>query len=61
MPVSPASSDRAARADAALDAERRRVGVDRNVKAADQQLEPSHGDPPGSRHVPNAGNGRVAR
>jgi hypothetical protein len=60
MPVSPAGRDRAERTDQALDEERRRVGVDRNRDAAGR-LEPSHGDPPRSRHVPNTGNGRVAR
>jgi hypothetical protein len=61
MPVSPAGRDRAARTDRALDEERRRAGVDRNRDAADQQLEPSHGDPPRSRDVPNTGNGKVQR
>jgi hypothetical protein len=61
MPLSPAGRDRAERHDQALDEERRRIGIDRNRDQADQQLEPSHGDPPRSRHVPNTGNGRVAR
>ena len=62
MPVSPASSDRPARTDQALDQARRDAGVDRNVRDADQQLEPSHGDPPRSAHVPGTTqNGRAAR
>ena len=60
MPISAASADRAKRTDQALDQARRDAGVDRNVRAADQQLEPSHGDPPRSRHVPNTGTGKVA-
>ena len=43
MPVSPAAADRARRLDRDLDAERARIGADRNQEAADTQLEPSHG------------------
>jgi hypothetical protein len=46
---SPLARDRRRRVDQALDEERRRVGNDRGRQAADQQLEPSHGDPPRSR------------
>jgi hypothetical protein len=60
MPLSPAGRDRAERLDEALDQARRDAGVDRNAGAAGR-LEPSHGDPPRSRDVPNTGNGRVAR
>lgn len=59
MPISPAASDRAARTDQALDAERRRIGVDRNRDQADQQLEPSHGDR--SLDHPNTNPRRVRR
>jgi hypothetical protein len=57
MPVSPAGRDRAERTYRALDEERRRIGVDRNRDPADTQLEPSHGDPPRSAHVPNTTRG----
>jgi hypothetical protein len=59
MPVSPAGQDRAKRTDQALDQARRDASVDRNVRAADQQLPASHGDR--SRHTPNTGNGKVQR
>jgi hypothetical protein len=59
MPLSPAGRDRAARTDQYLDAERRRIGADRNADAADQQLEPSHGDR--SRNTPGTTNGKVSR
>jgi acyl-CoA reductase-like NAD-dependent aldehyde dehydrogenase len=58
MAMSLAGRDRARRHDQALDDDRRSRGVDRNRDAADQRLEPSHGDPPRSRNTPNTGNGR---
>jgi hypothetical protein len=51
MPTSPASGDRRAATDRAL--AESRAGRDRNRRAADVQLEPSHGDPPRSADVPN--------
>jgi hypothetical protein len=49
MPTSPASGERPRRVHQALDAERRRVGNDRNRNRADRQVPPSHGSPPRSR------------
>jgi hypothetical protein len=59
MPLSPAGKDRARKADQALDENRRAAGNDRNRDAADQQLEPSHGDK--SLDHPNTNNRRVGR
>jgi hypothetical protein len=55
---SPLSRGRRRRVDQVL-AERRRVGNDRGRQAADQQLEPSHGDPRQSAHTPNTGRRRT--
>jgi hypothetical protein len=59
--VSPAAEDRGALHNKALDDDRRATRRDLNRDQADQQLEPSHGDPPRSRTTPNTGNGRVQR
>ena len=58
MPISPAAADRGRRLDRDLDAERARIGSDRNIQAADQQLEPSHGDK--SLGLPNTNQRKVA-
>ena len=58
MPISPAAADRGRRHDQALDEERRRIGADRNIAGADQQVPPSHGDK--SRNLPNTNNRKVA-
>lgn len=55
---SPASRDRARKADQALDQARRDAGNDRNRNSADRQLEDSHGDK--SLNLPNVNNRRVA-
>jgi hypothetical protein len=58
--TSPSSQARARRRDQALDEARRAAGNDTNRNGADQQVRPSHGDPPRSSRTPNTGNGRVA-
>jgi hypothetical protein len=56
MPTSPASADRRRQVEQNLaDA---RAGGDRNRRAADIQVPPSHGDPPRSADTPNTGPGR---
>jgi hypothetical protein len=62
MPVSAASAGRLERVYRALDEDRRARGDDRNRNAADQQLEPSHGNPPRSAYTPGTTQGgRAAR
>jgi hypothetical protein len=56
---SPASRDRARKADQALDRARAEAGNDRNRDAADTQVPPSHGDK--SLKHPNINNRRVGR
>jgi len=58
MPFSPASRDRAQKADQALDRARAEAGNDRNRDAADTQGPDEHGDK--SLGHPNVNNRRVA-
>jgi hypothetical protein len=59
MPISPAGKDRLRRLDQALDEERRRVGNDRNRRAADRELADAHDDQ--SLDLPNIDPRKVAR
>jgi len=59
MAISPAAGDRPERTDQALDAERRRVGTDRNRDQADTRVEPALGAEESLR-LPNTNNRTVA-